>query len=66
MLTSTRTQIEHHLFPKIPVNKMAQARKLVKSFCLSKGISYHEVGIAKAYQEVLQKLHSITSNTNFL
>ena len=54
------TQIEHHLFPEIPVNKMAEARKLVKSFCLSKGIPYHEVGITQAYEEVLKNLHSIT------
>ncbi|NES20767.1 MAG: hypothetical protein F6K41_18000 [Symploca sp. SIO3E6] len=55
------TQIEHHLFPEIPVNKMVQARKIVKAFCLSKGISYHEVGINQAYQEVIQNLHSISS-----
>jgi fatty acid desaturase len=55
------TQIEHHLFPEIPVNKMADARKFVKSFCLSKGIPYHEVSVIQAYQEVLQSLRIITS-----
>ena len=50
-------QIEHHLFPTMPRNRLGEARKTVKAFCKQRGISYHEAGTFKSFQEILTYLH---------
>ena len=52
-------QIEHHLFPNMPRKNLRQAQKIVKAFCQERGISYHETGLFRSYQEILQHLHAI-------
>jgi len=37
-------QIEHHLFPKVPLYKLAQVRPYVMEFCAQNGIEYKEEG----------------------
>ena len=49
-------QIEHHLFPLMPRNKLGEARKIIKAFCQRHNISYHETGTFKSYQEILAYL----------
>ena len=38
-------QIEHHLFPKMPRNRLRKARELVQEFLQEKSIAYHETGV---------------------
>lgn len=50
-------QIEHHLFPMMPRNKLGEARKTVKAFCEQRGISYHETSTVRSVREILTYLH---------
>jgi fatty acid desaturase len=50
-------QIEHHLFPTMPRNKLKETQQIVKEFCLARLIPYYETGIFRAQREILQFLH---------
>jgi fatty acid desaturase len=52
-------QIEHHLFPNMPRNKLPEARKIVKAFCQAHSVSYCEESVLQSYREVLQSLHQV-------
>jgi fatty acid desaturase len=52
-------QIEHHLFPTIPRNRLRQVQQVVRPFCLRQGLDYHETTPLVAYQEVLGYLTQI-------
>jgi fatty acid desaturase len=52
-------QIEHHLFPRLPRNKLREAQPIVKDFCLNHAIAYHETSVLRSYQEILQHLHEV-------
>ena len=52
-------QIEHHLFPSMPRNKLKQAQKIIKPFCQSHDISYHETNMLQAFKEILLHLYHI-------
>ncbi|MEV4389199.1 acyl-CoA desaturase [Micromonospora sp. NPDC049580] len=52
-------QIEHHLFPSMPVPGLRRVRPLVKDYCMQWGIPYTEVGIFESYRRVLTGLHEI-------
>lgn len=52
-------QIEHHLFPTMPMPNLRRAQVLVQQFCADHRISYAEVGLFRSYQEVLRHLHSV-------
>ena len=52
-------QIEHHLFPAMPRNKLKQAQTIVKKFCQEHDISYHETGVLRSFKEILQHLYHI-------
>ena len=54
-------QIEHHLFPSMPRNKLKDAQKIVKAFCAEHDISYHETGVIRSYWEILADLHRVSS-----
>ena len=54
-------QIEHHLFPNMPRNRLIDARPVVKDFCLKRGIPYHETGFWRSQQEILGYLHVVSS-----
>jgi len=45
-------QIEHHLFPTMPTNKLRQVQKIVRSYCESHGVPYHETSLFQSYREV--------------
>jgi fatty acid desaturase len=53
---SLTCQIEHHLFPNMPRNRLRTAAPVVRAFCAERGIAYRETGLFAAYGEVLQHL----------
>lgn len=54
-------QIEHHLFPSLPMHRLREASLIVKEFCASHGISYHETSMMQSYREILGYLHEISA-----
>src|SRR5215207_8484897 len=52
-------QIEHHLFPRLPRNKLREAQPIIRGFCQEHCIAYHETGVLQSYKEILQHLHAI-------
>jgi fatty acid desaturase len=54
-------QIEHHLFPRLPRNKLREAQSIIKAFCGDQSIAYHETSVLQSYREILQHLHEVGS-----
>jgi fatty acid desaturase len=52
-------QIEHHLFPGMPRNKLREARHIVRSFCREHDVGYHETSVLGSYREILEHLHAV-------
>ena len=52
-------QIEHHLFPRLPRNKLREAQPIIRGFCQEHSIAYHETGVLQSYREILQHLHEV-------
>ena len=52
-------QIEHHLFPAMPRNRLSDAREIIRSFCEERGIQYHETTAFQSQLEILQHLRSV-------
>jgi fatty acid desaturase len=50
-------QIEHHLFPNMPRNKLGKVQKIVRPFCLDRSVPYHQTGVIRSQQEILSTLH---------
>ena len=55
-------QIEHHLFPTLPRNRLGQARTLVQQFCAEQGIAYCQTSLAGSYFETFRHLHRTSSS----
>jgi fatty acid desaturase len=56
---SLNYQIEHHLFPSMPRNKVRRASPIVRAFCERAGVRYHETSLIGSYGELLGALHSV-------
>ncbi len=54
-------QIEHHLFPTMPLNKLRQAQKIVRPYCEALGIAYHETSPLQSYREILRFFHHVSA-----
>ena len=54
-------QIEHHLFPTIPRNRLASVRPIVRRFCRERDVPYHETGMVSSWREVLGHLDRVSS-----
>src|ERR671916_2541675 len=52
-------QIEHHLFPRLPRNKLREAQPIIRDFCRDHCIAYHETSVLQSYKEILQHLHEV-------
>ena len=50
-------QIEHHLFPTMPRNRLKLAQPLVRRFCEQHGVPYHQTTMAGSYREIFSHLH---------
>jgi fatty acid desaturase len=54
-------QIEHHLFPSIPRNRMREVQKIVKAFCKDRSVAYYETDTLRSYQEIVNHLHEVSA-----
>ncbi len=54
-------QIEHHLFPMMPRNRLGKARIIIKAFCQQHDISYYETSTSRSYWEILSFLHRVAA-----
>ena len=54
-------QIEHHLFPTMPRNRLNEAQRIVKAFCQSHSIPYYETSFLQSYKEILHALHEASA-----
>jgi len=54
-------QIEHHLFPSIPRNRMRELQRIVKRFCEDRSVAYYETSTLGSYQEILDFLHEVSA-----
>ena len=54
-------QIEHHLFPNMPCNRLRGAREVVKAFCRDHAIPYHETGFWRSHHEILGYMHEVSA-----
>jgi fatty acid desaturase len=57
MLGGLNYQIEHHLFPGIPRNKLNAAREVIKPFCEANGWEYAEESLLGSYASVFRYLN---------
>ena len=54
-------QIEHHLFPNMPRNNLKKAQKVVREFCRSRSIPFHETSVIGSQREILGYLHRMSA-----
>ena len=54
-------QIEHHLFPNMPHNRLRKAQALVKAFCRERSVPYHETSMLRSQREILSYLHRVSA-----
>jgi fatty acid desaturase len=54
-------QIEHHLFPLIPVYNLRKAQALVRPFCEKRGLPYYESSPLQCYRDIVVFLHKISA-----
>jgi fatty acid desaturase len=54
-------QIEHHLFPSMPRNKLREAQGIVRAFCEERSIPYHESSVLQSNREIFQYLHRVSA-----
>ena len=55
-------QIEHHLFPTMPRNRLLEAGKIVQPYCEKHGISYHTTGVVEGFWEILREMHRLSAS----
>jgi fatty acid desaturase len=53
-------QIEHHLFPSLPMHRLRDLSVLVKEFCAQRGVAYYETSMAQSYREILSHLEKVS------
>ncbi|MFJ5921126.1 acyl-CoA desaturase [Kitasatospora sp. NPDC092948] len=52
-------QIEHHLFPAMPVAALRPAARIVRAYCAEVGVPYAEAGLTGCFREILRDLHAV-------
>jgi fatty acid desaturase len=57
-------QIEHHLFPSLPRNRLSRAAPLVHEYCRAHGLDYHETSLGGAYREMFQQFQHVSDVLN--
>ncbi|MBB2911734.1 fatty acid desaturase [Streptosporangium becharense] len=52
-------QIEHHLFPSMPMPNLRRAQPIVRAYCEELGVAYLESGLVDSYAQALRHLHEV-------
>lgn len=52
-------QIEHHLFPSMPMPNLRRAQPIVRAYCEEIGVDYLETGLVRSYAQALRHLHDV-------
>jgi fatty acid desaturase len=60
MLVGLNYQIEHHLFPNTPRNKLGLLRSYVRAVCEEQGLEYTEVSFLRTNQFLVKHLHGVS------
>ncbi|HVB77005.1 MAG TPA: acyl-CoA desaturase [Candidatus Nitrosotalea sp.] len=56
---SLNYQIEHHLFPAMPRNRIRAAHSIIRDFCAEVAVPYYETSMLQSYRELLAFLHEV-------
>lgn len=54
-------QIEHHLFPTMPMRSLRRVQPLIRKFCADNGYTYAETTPLASYRMVVKHLHTLGS-----
>ena len=49
-------QIEHHLFPRCPIDKLPGLSLIVEEACTKRGLPYHKASLASTVSEIWTRL----------
>lgn len=52
-------QIEHHLFPSMSRPNLRRTAPIVREYCRSLGVNYHETSLARSYVEVASYINRV-------
>ena len=55
------SQIEHHLFPRVPHHRYRAMRPIVRAFCRARGLAYEEASFYRALAAVGKHLGAMTA-----
>jgi fatty acid desaturase len=55
------SQIEHHLFPRVPHHRYRAMRPIVRAFCRERGLAYEEASFYRALASVGNHLGAMTT-----
>jgi fatty acid desaturase len=56
-------QIEHHLFPRLPPNRLREIAPRVKAICAAHGVGYVEKSWAGTLRDVMRELRNLSVST---
>ena len=56
-------QIEHHLFPTMPMGNLRRCRGMVRAYCSAHGIDYCEASLGRSYAASLRHLRDVGQST---
>jgi fatty acid desaturase len=56
-------QIEHHLFPSMPMPNLRRAQVLVAAFCAERGVPYTRTSLPESYGQALRHLDDVGRQT---
>jgi fatty acid desaturase len=59
LLVGLNYQIEHHLFPNCPRNKLAQIKPLVEKTCAKHSIPYEETGAVESMRRIVRSVNAV-------
>lgn len=57
-------QIEHHLFPNCPRNKLKMITPYIKKLCKENGLEYTETGLIESNKIILEDLNRVAKSKN--
>ncbi len=63
LLVGLNHQIEHHLFPTCPRNKLGLLGPYVRQVCQEQGLSYCDVSFLSTNRTLVQHLHGVSRAT---